>query len=256
MKRDSIDLNADIGEGCGSDDDLVPIVSSVNIACGAHAGDEGTMARAIGLALRHGVAIGAHPGFADRENFGRKEISINPAAAAGLVLGQTRMLREIAAARGATVGHVKLHGALYNMAANDAALASAVVAALCADARECGREWTLVALAGSLLASMAKAKGLRVLGEAFADRSYRRDGTLRPRSEPGAVISDPASASRQALRIAETGTVLSADGVEIEIDAETICVHGDGPTAVSLARRIRGDLERSGITVTQIRKLS
>jgi UPF0271 protein len=250
MKRETIDLNADVGEGYGTDRDLVPLVSSVNIACGAHAGDEGTMRQAIALAQSHGVAIGAHPGFADRENFGRKELSINPAAAAGLVLGQARMLRDIAEGLGARVGHVKLHGALYNMASRDAALANAIVAALACEANEYGRKWTLVALAGSLLASVARGQGVRVVGEAFADRSYRRDGSLMPRSQLGSVIADADQVSRQALQIAEAGTITSADGTQIQVDAETICLHGDGPSAVDFGRRIRSDLEAAGITVT------
>jgi UPF0271 protein len=249
MKRGSIDLNADVGEGAGSDDDLVPLVSSVNIACGAHAGDEATMRQTIALALRHGTAIGAHPGFADRENFGRRELSISPAAAAGLVLGQARMLRSMAEGLGAGVGHVKLHGALYNMAARDAALANAIAAALAADSLNSGRNWILVALAGSVLATVARERGLRVVGEAFADRSYRRDGSLTPRTDPGAVIADADVASRQALRIATEGIVRSADGSDVGVDAETICLHGDGPSAVEFARRIRLCLADAGVAV-------
>jgi UPF0271 protein len=251
MRRASIDLNADVGEGIGSDSDLVPLVSSVNIACGAHAGDEGTMRRAIGLALGRGVAIGAHPGFADRENFGRKELAIHPAAAAGLVIGQLRMLQAVAAPLGATVGHVKLHGALYNMASRDRALAGAIAEALAAESRASSRQLVLVALAGSVLASVGRESGLRVIGEAFADRSYRTDGTLTPRSEPGAVVGDIERAARQACQIATTGTLTSADGAEVLVDAGTICIHGDGPAAVDLARRIRAELASCGIRVSQ-----
>jgi UPF0271 protein len=246
--RRTIDLNADVGEGCASDAELVPLVTSVNIACGAHAGDRETMGGAVALALRHGAAIGAHPGFADRENFGRKELSINPAAAAGLVIGQARMLQEVAAELGARVGHVKLHGALYNMAARDRALAEAIAAALAEDARRSGSPWILFALAGSVLVSAGRERGLRVVGEAFADRTYRRDGTLTPRSEPGAVIGDEDAAATQALRIATHGTVVSADGSEVAVDAGTICLHGDSPSAVEFARRIRRDLEEAGIS--------
>jgi UPF0271 protein len=244
-----IDLNADVGEGMASDADLMPLVSSVNIACGAHAGDEATMRQAISLALRHGTAIGAHPGFADRENFGRKEHAIQPAAAAGLVIGQARVLSDLAAELGAAVGHVKLHGALYNMAARDAALADAIVAALAAEVLDRGRSWTLVALAGSVLASIGRERGLRVVGEAFADRSYRRDGTLTPRSEQGAVIGDSKEAARQALQIATLRKVTSADGSDVPIDAGTICIHGDSPSAVAFARRVRGSFAEAGIAV-------
>jgi 5-oxoprolinase (ATP-hydrolysing) subunit A len=243
----TIDLNADVGEGCPSDAELIPLVTSVNIACGAHAGDRATMHEAVSLALRHGAAIGAHPGFADRENFGRRELSMNPAAAAGLVIGQARMLQEVAAELGARVGHVKLHGALYNMAARDPALADAIAVALAEDSRRSGSPWILVALAGSVLVSIGREKGLRVVGEAFADRTYRRDGSLTPRSVPGAVIGDEGAASRQALRIAREGIVVCADGAQVAVDAETICLHGDGPSAVDFARLIRRDLAAAGI---------
>jgi UPF0271 protein len=247
--RRAIDLNADVGEGFSTDRELVPLVTSVNIACGAHAGDETTMLQTIALALKHGVAIGAHPGFADRENFGRKELSINPAAAAGLVLGQARMLRDIAEGLGARVGHVKLHGALYNMAARDAALAAAIVAALAGDSRESGPGWTLVALAGSVMVSVAREHGLRVVGEAFADRSYQRDGTLTPRGQPGSTLVDADLAARQAVQIAGEGIVAGPDGTKIRVDAGTICLHGDGPSAVDFARRIRRDLTANGIVM-------
>jgi UPF0271 protein len=254
--RRSIDLNADVGEGCGFDAELVPLVSSVNIACGAHAGDGATMREAVALAQGHGAAIGAHPGFADRENFGRKEIPIGPVAAAGLVIMQTRILQGIARELGARVGHVKLHGALYNMAARDGALATAIVAALVEDARQSGEELVLVALAGSVLASVGKEKGLRVLGEAFADRTYRRDGTLTPRSEPGAVISDPTAAATQAVLIAREGRVVAAGGREVAVAAETLCIHGDSAASVALAQRIREGLGAAGIGVLRATRAS
>jgi UPF0271 protein len=246
IRRASIDLNADVGEGAGHDADLVPLVSSVNIACGAHAGDAGTMRAAVLLALRHGAAIGAHPGFADREHFGRREIPVTPGEAAALVVGQARLLERVAAGLGATVGHVKLHGALYNMAARDPGLGAAVVEAL---VREGGSRWTLVALAGSPMVTLARARGLRVVGEAFADRTYSGDGSLTPRSAVGAVIADEEAAVRQALRIASEGKALCADGAEVSVDADTICLHGDGPHAVAFARRIRGVLTAAGIAV-------
>jgi 5-oxoprolinase (ATP-hydrolysing) subunit A len=249
--RATIDLNADVGEGFASDEELVPLVSSVNIACGAHAGDEGTMRRALELALKHGAAIGAHPGFADRENFGRKELSINPAAAAGLVLGQARMLRAMAEGLGARVRHIKLHGALYNMAARDWLLAEAVSDALASDEREVRQRWILVTLPGSVLMTIARERGLRVVGEAFADRSYARDGALTPRGDPGAVIGDVTQAARQAVRIATEGIVAGPDGGDVKVDAETLCVHGDGPNAAVLARRIRSELVGAGVGVTR-----
>jgi UPF0271 protein len=248
-RRASIDLNADVGEGCPSDGELVALVSSVNIACGAHAGDEATMRGAVELALRHGAAIGAHPGFADREHFGRREIPMAPAQAAALVVDQAMLLQKVASGLGARVGHVKLHGALYNMAARDRSLAAAVVDALAEAGRRAGSQWTLVALAGSEMVSIGRARGLKVSTEAFADRSYRRDGTLTPRSDPGAVIADVDAAVRQVLRIAREGIVLSADGAEVPVEADTICLHGDSPRALSFARRIRAELAAAGIAV-------
>jgi 5-oxoprolinase (ATP-hydrolysing) subunit A len=235
----SIDLNADVGEGCGHDGELVPLVTSVNIACGAHAGDLETMRLTVALALRHGVSIGAHPGFADREHFGRREIPIEPGRAKALILEQVAALEAVASGLGARVGHVKLHGALYNMASRDRALAAAVVDALLEEAPSSGPKRALFALAGSELHALARSRGLRVLGEAFADRTYRRDGTLTPRSDPGAVIGDEDAAVRQALRLAAEGTVLAADGSVVAIDAETICLHGDSPHSVQFARSIR-----------------
>ncbi len=245
----SIDLNADLGEGGGHDEELIPLVTSVNIACGAHAGDLDTMHRTVALALRHGSAIGAHPGFADREHFGRREISIEPDQAKALIVGQVAALDAVASALGARVGHVKLHGALYNMASRDRVLAAAVVDALVEGMPRLGPARTLVALAGSELHALARSRGLRVLGEAFVDRSYRADGTLTPRSDPGALIGDEDAAVWQALRLAAEGRVRAADGTEVAVDAETICLHGDGPHAVAFARRIRAAFAAAGIEV-------
>jgi 5-oxoprolinase (ATP-hydrolysing) subunit A len=248
MSREGpIDLNADVGEGMGSDADLIPLVSSVNIACGAHAGDEGTMQRTIELALRHGVAIGAHPGFADRENFGRKEVVLRPGEAGKLVMGQVGALQEIAARLGARVGHMKLHGALYNMAARDEALAMEIAGAM----RKTGAGMALVGLSGSRLVSAGRSLGLRVAQEAFADRLYRSDGSLVPRSEKGSVISDEAAAVRQAVRIATEGQVTSSDGTEVRVRADTLCIHGDSPGAVNFATRIRAGLTAAGIPVSR-----
>ncbi len=243
-RRGSIDLNADVGEGVGSDEELIPLVTSVNIACGAHAGDAATMRQALELARRHGAAIGAHPGFADPEHFGRRELPVSAAAAAELMLGQAGRLEEMATGIGLRVSHVKLHGALYNMAARDPLLGSAIVEALVGHPR-----WTLVTLAGSSLEALGRAAGLSVFAEAFADRTYTRDGTLTPRSEPGALISDEDAAVRQALRIAGEGTVVATDGSVVPVNAETLCLHGDGPRAVAFARRIRMEFARAGIAV-------
>jgi UPF0271 protein len=245
----AIDLNADIGEGFASDAELVPLVSSVNIACGAHAGDLGTMLGSIRLAVRHGAAIGAHPGFADREHFGRRELPINPSDAAELVLGQVRALQGVAHGLGARVGHVKLHGALYNMAARDRELATAVAAALAGEVSAGGPRWALYALAASALATAGRKHGLRVVEEAFADRAYAADGSLVPRSAPGSLIAEPGDAARQALQVAAEGTVVAAGGKVVAVVAGTICIHGDGPGAVGLALRIRAELAGAGIAV-------
>ena len=179
-----IDLNCDLGEGAGRDAELMPLITSANIACGAHAGDEPTMRATVDLALRHGVAIGAHPGFADRAHFGRRDLSVTPAEAAELVRTQVQALEEIALQMGTIVHHVKLHGALYNMASRDRALANAIVGT----AAVTGKEPMLYVLAGSRLEQAARARrGLRVVAEAFADRTYQPDGSLTPRSQPGAA---------------------------------------------------------------------
>jgi len=239
----SIDLNADVGEGCGFDEELIPLVTSVNIACGGHAGDASTMRGAVALALASGAAIGAHPGFEDPGAFGRREMPIGPGPAAGLVLSQVERLVREAAALGGRVGHVKLHGALYNMASRDPALAVAVAGALR------GTGLVLYALAGSALASAGAAAGLSVVGEAFADRTYLADGSLAPRSEPGAVIEGEMEAARQALSVARDRFVIGRTGERVRVDAGSICIHGDRPGSPGFARRIRADLAGAGIAV-------
>jgi UPF0271 protein len=242
----SIDLNADVGEGCGLDGQIVPLVSSVNIACGGHAGDPSSMREALLLARENGVAAGAHPGFEDREHFGRRELPVGPAQAAGLVAAQTRRLADAAARAGVILRHVKLHGALYNMAARDPLLAGAVVGLLL---EEFGGRLALVALAGSVLEREARGRGLAVRAEAFADRGYAADGSLAPRSAPGAVLELPGRAALQALGIAREGRVTALDGTPVSVQADTICIHGDRPQAAEFARAVRGELERAGIRV-------
>ncbi len=248
-QRDSIDLNADVGEGAGCEEELIPLVSSVNIACGAHAGDARTMRQALEIAGRHGAAVGAHPGFADPGHFGRRELPVSPAAAAELVLLQARRLEEMAAGVGLRVGHVKLHGALYNMAARDPSLGAAIVEALAREERAGHPRWRLFTLAGSSMEALGRAAGLSVLAEAFADRTYTPGGGLTPRSEPGALIVDEDAAVRQALRIAGEGTIVATDGSVVPVRADTLCLHGDGPRAVAFARRIRMEFARAGISV-------
>ena len=239
-----VDLNCDLGEGAGHDAELMPLITSANIACGAHAGDEATMRATVALARQHGVAIGAHPGFADRENFGRRELALTPEQSAELVLGQIQKLQDIAGQLGAVVHHVKLHGALYNLASRDRRLALAIVEAV----------WTaekkpvLYALAGSELERVARAHGdFIVVSEVFADRTYQADGSLTPRGQPNAVISDEEAAVAQVLRLVREGKVRATDGSDVSVKADTVCLHGDGPHAVALARRVSAALKSAGI---------
>lgn len=242
----TVDLNCDLGEGAGHDAELMAEITSANIACGAHAGDEATMAATVAMARAHGVAIGAHPGFADREHFGRRELPLRSGEAVALVRGQVETLRRIAATQGATLAHVKLHGALYNLAARDAGVAAEVLDAVWGGAERP----VLLVLAGSVLERLARARDdMRVVAEVFADRTYQRDGSLTPRSRPGALIEDETLAVAQVLRMVREGKVRSLDGVDLPVRAGTICVHGDGAQAVVFARRLRMELGRAGIAV-------
>jgi UPF0271 protein len=243
-----IDLNADVGEGAGQEAELMPWLTSANVACGAHAGDEATFLATVELAVRHGVAIGAHPGFADRAHFGRRELALAPAEAAELVGGQIAWAQRLAATSGAALRHVKLHGALYNLAARDAALARSIAAVV----RRMDPTLIFVGLAGSELIRAGTECGLRVAHEAFADRTYRADGSLTPRAEPGAVIADEAAAVAQVLRLVREGRVTARDGAEVTLQADTICLHGDGPHAVAFARRLRTTLHEAGVIVCSL----
>ena len=241
----AIDLNCDLGEGTGHDAALLPLVTSVNIACGGHAGDETTMRQTMVLALQNGVAIGAHPGFADRENFGRREVAVTSAEVRQLIVTQLGALREIARSLGAKVRHIKPHGALYNMAARDPHLAEAVASAV----SSVDSELILFGLAGSELIRAGQAHGLRVANEVFADRTYQTDCSLTPRSHPKAMIEDEAAAIAQVLQIVRTGTVTAVDGESVPVKADTVCLHGDGVRPVAFASRVRVALEAAGIRV-------
>lgn len=238
----TIDLNCDLGEGTGHDAALMPLITSANIACGAHAGNLDTMIEAVELAARRRVRIGAHPGYFDLENFGRKERPIDPGEAARLVLIQIEQIYEIAEER---LHHVKLHGALYHQVCREASLAEAVVAELV-------RLWPdliVYALAGSQLARTARSRGMRVAEEVFADRTYQPDGRLTPRLQPGALIADEAAAVAQVLRLLREGVVRAVDGSDVPLKVDTICVHGDGPNPVAFAQRLRTDLKQAGYTL-------
>ncbi len=235
-----IDINCDLGEGAGQDAGLMPLITSANIACGAHAGDAATMRATVALAQRHGVAIGAHPGYADRAHFGRRELNLSPAQAGELVRSQVEALRALAPLR-----HVKLHGALYNQAARDAALAEVIAEAV----RTLDPSLTLFVLPDSALARAALARGLRIANEVFADRTYQRDGSLTRRSRPDALIHDERDAVAQVLRMIREGVVRATDGVDVPIRADTVCLHGDGPNPVAFVRRLREALHAAGVDV-------
>jgi UPF0271 protein len=248
MKR--IDLNCDLGEmagreGGGIEDALLALVSSANVACGAHAGDAATMERTIRAALARGVQIGAHPGYPDRERFGRVELEMSAEEIARSVYEQLTALASVARACGAVVRHVKPHGALYNRAARDREIARAISTGVA----RWSRDVVLVGLAGSAMLDAFREVGFPVAAEAFADRRYERDGSLRSRGLPGALIADPAEAARQAVRLVEEGVVIACDGAPVEIHASTICLHGDTPDALAIARAVAAALRSSGVAI-------
>jgi UPF0271 protein len=250
MAVKTVDLNADLGESfgiyrLGRDDEVVRWVSSVNIACGFHAGDPSVMRRTVEMAKAAGAAVGAHPGLPDREGFGRRWLDVTPQEAYDLVVYQIGALAAFATARGTRVRHVKPHGALYNRAAVDDALAEAVAAAV----RDADPALTLFALSGSRLAAAGERLGLRVAHEVFADRTYQPDGTLTPRRQPNALITDEGFAIAQVRQMVLKGRVRAVDGTMISIRADTVCLHGDGPHAVAFARRLRETLEADGVQV-------
>ena len=245
-----IDLNGDVGESFGAyeighDAALIPVVTSVNIACGFHAGDPGVMRATVALAREHGTAVGAHPGFPDLVGFGRREMKATPREVEDLVAYQIGALAAIAAAQGVRLAHVKPHGALYNMAARDLDLADAIARAIAA----VDPSLALFGLPGSQSLEAAQRHKVRAVSEAFADRAYRRDGSLVPRNEPGAVIDDEQIVVTRAVAIARERMVVAADGTRVPLDVQTICVHGDTPGAAVLASRIRKALNDAGIQV-------
>lgn len=235
-----IDLNVDLGEGSAHDEELIALASSANIACGGHAGDESAMRAAVSACRIHGVAIGAHPGYEDRENFGRVPMILPPDQVADLVSRQIERLSAIS-----TIHHVKPHGALYNQADKDPDLAAAVVRGVVRMMSGC----VFYAPPAGALAAAAQAAGLIVHAEGFADRSYQENGALVPRSEAGAVIEDLGAAVAQAMEIAVKQGVETVSGTWIPLPARTLCVHGDGAEAVALLRNIRSTLEAAGFTI-------
>src|SRR2546425_396494 len=245
-----IDLNCDMGElpeaiADGTQEALLRSITSANVACGGHAGDEHTMRTTFEQALRAGVATGAHPGYPDRANFGRLELKLPVETIAQSVFEQVRALAEIATACGARLAHVKPHGALYNQAVRNRELAEAIAEGVA----RWRKDVVLVGLAGSPMLDVFRNAGFAVAAEAFADRRYEPDGTLRSRKFENALIHDPAEAGRQALRIAERGVVVARDGSEVAVEAQTICIHGDTPGAPAIAATIAQTLREAGVKV-------
>lgn len=242
-----IDLNCDLGEIAGSPVDaaIMPLITSANIACGGHAGDAATMSRTLRLARDAGVSAGAHPGWPDREGFGRRTRPMTWRDVEALVCDQIAALARIAAAEGVRLRHVKAHGALYTAAARDGAIAAALAGAV----RDADPSLVLFGAAGSEMLRAGAAAGLAVASEAFADRGYEADGSLTPRGIPCALIEDPGIVARRAVRMAAEGLVEASGGIEIAIRPATICVHGDTPGAVELAGAVRAALERAGLVL-------
>jgi UPF0271 protein len=240
-----VDLNADVGEGCGQDAALMPQISSANIACGIHAGDDDSMREAVALALQHGVAIGAHPSFPDREHFGRREMQLGARELHECIVAQIASLANVAQKQGTRLRHVKPHGALYNLAARDEALAETVIAAI----RSVDPSLMLFGLAGSTMLAVAERLGLRAVSEAFADRAYKSDGSLLPRNQQGSVLHDGNVVASRAVAMVQNGAVIAVDGSRLAIRADTICLHGDSPGADVMALRIRDAFAAAGIRV-------
>lgn len=237
----AVDLNCDVGEGAGHDEALMACITSANVACGAHAGNLSTMRETVRLAEAAGVKVGAHPGFADREHFGRRELAMSPEAIFELVRSQVDALRAMA-----VLHHVKPHGGLYNLAARDRSVAQAIAAAV----KACDPALRLYGLAGSFSLSEGKAVGLQVVSEVFADRTYQENGSLTPRSEPGALVGSREDALQQALGFVREHQVRATTGKVISLRAETICLHGDGKDAVSFALHLSAGLRAAGVNLT------
>jgi 5-oxoprolinase (ATP-hydrolysing) subunit A len=250
LNRNSIDLNADLGEGFGSwrlgdDEGLLGIVTSANVACGFHAGDAVTMRRVCEQAADRGVAIGAQVGYRDLPGFGRRRIDYEPMELRDEIIYQIAALDGFCRLQGEKVRYVKPHGALYNTAAVDVYQASAVVAAIV----DYDRQLPVLCLPGSTLAEVAAGAGLRVVAEGYADRAYQPDGTLVSRRQPGSIISTVDSVIERVVRMATTGEIVATDGTILDAAVESICVHGDTPGAVELARRVREALDASGVSL-------
>jgi len=244
----TVDLNSDLGEGAGTEKEIMPFITSANIACGAHAGDEQTMRETVRLAVAHKVAAGAHPGYRDRANFGRAPLGISADELIADLVLQIETLRTIARSENTDLVHVKAHGALYNTAQRDESVAASIVAAM----RRVAPDLILYVFPGSAVERLARAAGLRVAREGFIDRAYERDGTLRSRTRPDALITDPQLAAAQAVSFMEDGGVTAPDGTFLELEVDTLCVHGDTPGASAILRAARSALVSAGIGIRRV----
>ena len=246
----SLDMNCDMGESFGAwpmgqDEHVMPFISSANIACGYHAGDASTMRKTVACALAHNVALGAHPGLPDIQGFGRRFMQITEQEAYDFVVAQVGALAGVAASQGAKLNHFKAHGMLYNMAVKDRALARGLARAVA----DVDKTLVFFGLAGSHMLEEAQAAGLTVAGEVFADRTYQADGTLTPRNQPGALITDVEVSIKHVLRMVHEGVIIAQDGSVVKIQADTLCIHGDKPEAPAFAEAINKALAADGIAV-------
>ncbi|ANE51716.1 5-oxoprolinase subunit PxpA [Flavisolibacter tropicus] len=245
-----VDLNCDMGEGIGNDEQLMPYITSANIACGYHAGDAETMMQTLQLCKQFRVAAGAHPSFPDRANFGRLEMSCTPVEVYQWVQLQVQALQLLASQLDINLVHVKPHGALYNQAAREQQLAAAIAQAV----KDIDPHLIVVGLSGSYLITEAETLGLTTASEVFADRTYQDDGSLTPRTQPGALIEEEAASIQQVLQMVKQGSVMALSGKDVPLKAETICLHGDGIHATRFAKALRKTLESEGITIQSLQK--
>lgn len=246
----TIDINCDLGEGIGNEEAIMPFISSANIACGYHAGDEKIIWTTVELCIKNKVAIGAHPSFLDRENFGRTEMNLDANDIYELVTQQLIIIDEITSDLNTSLQHVKPHGALYNLSARDKKVANTIARAV----KDFNHELILFGSSGSHSVKEAEKIGLKSCNEVFADRTYMDDGSLMPRSQPGAVIEDTDKAVQQAIQLVNDGTITTTSGKKIKLKAETICLHGDGKYAVDFAKAINEGLNKEKVLISAIRK--
>ena len=249
--RGSVDLNSDLGEGAGTDAAIMPLITSANIACGGHAGNESTMRSGVELAMRNKVAVGAHPGYPDRERFGRVALDMPASELSEAVRRQIDAIVGIASRLGARLSHVKAHGALYNQAERDAAVARTILMGI--QAGSGGSDLVVFAPPGSAMHTEAEGLGMHVAREGFIDRAYEPDGTLRPRTLAGALITDPAAAAAQALSFVRDGGTRATDGTFLELEVDTLCVHGDTPGAPEIVRAVREAFAAAKVKVAPFR---